>query len=241
MDNVKNFDEMQEKKLYTEIITLPSGKVVELRGMKTQEMDILASKKAMKDGAGINDIAKSCILNLNEFDYDNALQGDRYSILINIRRITYPGPYSFDITCPQCEQKGSFNVILEDLPVKTLNNETTNLKFEFPRSKYKITYHLPTGVDEREVLKLRKRHLADLMSLSLMTNIDKVEGLKFKTLEWFKNLDAYDVISFQNELEEKNCGVETSIELCCDSCGAEFETELPITSNFFLPKKRRKI
>jgi hypothetical protein len=224
------------------MIELPSGAVVEIRGMKTQEMDILANRKAMKDGDGINDIAKNCIVNSEDFDYDNALQGDRYAIMVNIRRITYPGPYMFDVGCPVCETTGHFKVDLSTLPIKKLDGRpATELKITLPRSKHELTYHLPTGKEEREILKLRKNHPNDLLSLSMMTNIDKVEGLQFKSLDWFKNLDAYDVMSFKDELEENNCGIETSLQLCCDSCGAEFETELPITVNFFLPKKAKKI
>lgn len=238
MNNVVNFE---EKKLYTEMVELPSGAVVEIRGMKTQEMDILANRKAMKDGDGINDIAKNCIVSSENFDYDNALQGDRYAIMVNIRRITYPGPYMFDVSCPVCETNGHFKVDLNSLEIKKLNDRPIKeLKFTFPRSKYEITYHLPTGKEEREILKLRKNHPNDLLSLSLMCNIDKVEGMPIKTLEWFKNLDAYDVIAFKDELEEVNCGIETGIDLCCDSCGSDFETELPITANFFLPKKAKK-
>lgn len=240
--SVSNEISMDERKLYTEMVQLPSGAIVELRGMKTSEMDILANKKAMRDGEGVNDIAKNCIVSCSDdFDYDNALQGDRYFILVNIRRITYPGPYMFDVTCPGCEQIGHYKVNLDTLPIKKLDSRPTKgLEFILPRSKTKITYHLPTGVDEREVLKLKKSYPSDLLSISLMSNIDKVEGLKIKTLEWFKNLDAFDVLSFQDELEENNCGVDTGLSLNCDSCGTEFETELPITVNFFLPKKAKK-
>ena len=238
MSNVVNFE---ERKLYTEEIELPSGVTVEIRGMKTQEMDILANRKAMKDGDGINDIAKNCLVNSSHFDYDNALQGDRYAIIVNIRRITYPGQYMFDIQCPACEQNGHFKVDLNTLEIKKLDGRPVrDLKFVFPRSKYEITYHLPTGKEEREILKLRKNHPNDLLSLSLMTNIDKIEGMPIKTLEWFKNLDAFDVLAFKDELDEVNCGIETGLELTCD-CGCEFETELPITANFFLPKKAKKI
>jgi len=239
---MNNIISLENKKLYTEEVILPSGATVELRGMKTQEMDILASRRSMKDGNGINEIAKNCIVSSVDFDYDSALQGDRYSILINIRRITYSGPYMFNISCPQCDNNSQFKVDLESLPVKYLDGRpSTGLKFTMPRSEHNITYHLPTGREEREIIKLRKNHPDDVLSLSLMCNIDKIEGIPMKSLEWFKDLDACDVVAFKEELEEVGCGIETGLDLCCDSCGAEFETELPITSNFFLPKKVKKV
>lgn len=238
-DNVKNINDLR---YYTEDITLPSGKSVTLRGMTTREMDILANKKAMKDGEGINEIAKNCIVSHSEdFHYDTALQGDRYSIIVNIRRITYPGHYEFQIQCPDCNTKTTYKVDLESLEIKALDGRPTEgLEFVFPRCKKKITYHLPTGIDEKEILKMKKKYSENLLSMALMVYTDEIDGEKIKKLEFFQNLDAYDVLAFQDDLSERNCGIETGIEIECSNCDNEFEAEMPITKDFFLPKKAKK-
>ncbi len=232
----------EEKKLTSEVVPLPSGHWVELRGMKTQEMDILANKKAMRDGEGINDIAKNCIMSASEgFNYDTALQGDRYVITINIRRITYKGPYSFEVECPICGDKHEYNVKLQDLEITLLNGrQTRDIEFTFPVCGKKIKYHIPTGADEAELMKVRKQYPDNIVTLSLMIDTDWVEGMPFKDLEFFKNLDAEDVLAYQEDLDEHNCGVETTLNLKCPVEKEEFETELPITKDFFLPKKAKK-
>ncbi len=232
----------EEKKIRTETVPLPSGHWVELRGMKTQEMDILANRKAMRDGDGINDIAKNCIVDKSEgFDYDTALQGDRYLIIISIRKITYPGPYSFEVECPECGDKHEFNVKLNELPITLLDGRPTkDIEFTFPVCGTKIKYHLPTGTDEAEIMKARKQYPENIITLSVMINTDWVEGMPFKSIDFFKNLDAADILAFQEDLDEHNCGVETTLELKCPVEKEVFETELPITKDFFLPKKAKK-
>lgn len=233
----------EEKKLVSEVVPLPSGHWVELRGMKTQEMDILANKKQMKDGEGINDIAKNCIMSHSEgFNYDTALQGDRYVIIINIRRITYKGPYSFEISeCPVCGDKHEYNVNLKDLPVRMLEGRPTkDIEFVLPSCGRKVKYHIPTGLDETELMKVRKQYPGNIITLSLMVNTDSVEGMGFKDIEFFKNLDAEDVLAYQEDLDEHNCGADTTLELKCPMENETFETELPITKDFFLPKKAKK-
>jgi rRNA maturation protein Nop10 len=234
----------EEKKINSESVTLPSGHWVELRGMKTQEMDILANKKQMRDGEGINDIAKNCIMSHSEgFDYDAALQGDRYLIIIAIRRITYKGPYTFEIPeCPECGDKHEFHVNLKDLPITMLNNRPTkDIEFTLPVCGRKVKYHLPTGLDEAELMKVRKQYPDNIITLSLMVNTDWVEGMGFKDIEFFKNLDAEDVLAYQEDLNAHNCGVETTLSLKCPVERETFETELPITKDFFLPKKAKKL
>lgn len=237
-----NVTDINELKYYTETVHLPSGAWVEIRGMKTREMDILANKKAMKDGEGINEIAKNCIVNSSEnFNYDTALQGDRYSIIVNLRRITYPGMYEFQVQCPECGSKSSYKVDLNEMEMKMLDGRpTTGLEFEFPRCKKKIKYHLPTGIDEKEIIKMRKKYPENLLSMALMVYTDEIEGERMKKLEFFQNLDAYDVLAFQDDLSERNCGIETGVNIECSNCDNEFEVEMPITKDFFLPKKAKK-
>ncbi|MDF2615507.1 MAG: hypothetical protein K0Q47_162 [Sedimentibacter sp.] len=234
----------EEKKIKSEVVPLPSGHWVELRGMKTQEMDILANKKQMKDGEGINDIAKNCIMASSDgFDYDTALQGDRYKIIIFLRKITYSGPYEFEISeCPECGDKHEFRVNLDTLEEKKLDGRPTkDIEFKFPVCGVKIKYHLPTGTDEAEIIKVRKQYPDSTITLALMVYTDWIEGVKFKSLEWFRDLDAEDVLAFQEDLDAHNCGLETTINLTCPFEKEEFEMELPITKNFFLPKKAKKL
>ena len=47
--------------------------------------------------------------------------------------------------------------------------------------------------------------------------------------------------AYQEDLDSRNCGVETTLSLKCPMYKEEFETELPITKDFFLPKKAKKL
>lgn len=226
----------------TKEISLPSGASVTIRGMKGREMNIFTDKKEMKDGEGVNKVAKSCVVKASEgFDYDTALQGDRYAIIVNIRIMTYKEKYKFKSECPHCEENGSYEIDLTELDVKNLDGRpTTGLEFKLPIANRKLTYHLPTGKDEKELMKIQKNFPGQLFSASMLVYTDKIENEKMKTSDFFLDLEAEDIIAFQEDLDSKNCGVDTELELECPSCYKKFEMELPITKDFFLPKNLKK-
>jgi hypothetical protein len=54
-----------------------------------------------------------------------------------------------------------------------------------------------------------------------------------------ERLPIKDVAHLRNLLSEPPFGVDTKINLVCPSCTAEFNTDLPLESNFFFPRTPR--
>jgi len=74
--------------LYTEKVTLPSGIEATIREMTATEEGFLASQKMLKSGEAFEKILRNCVVE-KDLDLDNLLVGDRYYLMLAIRRLTY--------------------------------------------------------------------------------------------------------------------------------------------------------
>jgi hypothetical protein len=56
-----------------------------------------------------------------------------------------------------------------------------------------------------------------------------------------EQLPIQDVAHIRNLLTDPPFGVDKTITLVCPSCIRDFNTELPLESNFFFPRTRKKM
>ncbi len=61
-------------------------------------------------------------------------------------------------------------------------------------------------------------------------------------MRFLDDLEMADLMSMMDAFDEVDGGVETTIEIQCESCDLIQDVELPLGRDFFLPrsKKRRK-
>jgi hypothetical protein len=223
------------------LVKFPSGFESEVKKMTGKAQNALANRKLVKEGTVFDEVIKECIPYAQESDLNEWLIGDKYFAMVAIRIVTFGSKFDFRVKCPYCDTTSQYWFNLKDLDVKYLNGRPTeNLKFRFPNCGKEVTFHLLKGKHEKMMQEILKKKSDKLITSLLMLRTDSIEGETMVDEDFFENLDADDIYAFREYVDECDCGIETTINLECPECEAEFESELPIDSNFFFPKSLKK-
>lgn len=223
---------------------------LKIRPMTVNEEKILSTTRLVKSGQALDMVFQNVITSTGKagqpLDVGQLLSSDRVFIMLWLRSVSYGNEYKFDIQCPSCQQRFEESVDLSAHPIKEMSKESPisePLVFELPISKYILTYRLPRGVDEIELIKLgnaaKKVNQTDdsivrrLQSLIFKIERDGVEVPKNQHSSFIESMIAGDASAFRQELERVDAGVEDIKGITCPSCGYEFDTSIPITESFF--------
>lgn len=209
-----------------------------IRGMRVAEENLLLDRRLRKGGAAFNELLRACVeTNTDPLDL---LVGDRVFALLQIRRLTYGDEYAFRASCPRCDEGFEWQEDLSTLVVQYLADPgevAPDHTFEFvlPRAQRRVRWRLLRGKDEATLARIRADSPDAVASLALVLRTVEIEGEKLVSRRFFDELEAADAAAFRAEINARECGVETSIEVDCPACGARFEMDLPIGAGFFLP------
>lgn len=230
---------LREAELGDRTFLFPTFETHSLRGMKVSEENAVVSRKKNKDGEGINEILKNCSHGEKIIDW---LIGDRTFALLQIKRLSHGDWYDFKVDCPHCNEMVHWTEDLGDLRVQYLKEpgKTEGFKVHLDLIDRDVTYRLLDGKDERKLQNLRKNSDEEMQAALLLFRTQEIEGEKMKNMRFFNDLEAMDRITFTEDVDANDCGVDTTIKVECDSCFRSFETELPMGVDFFLPRKKSK-
>lgn len=253
-------------------ITLPTGLRGNIREIGVVEENILSDPKLARSGKNLHKVLENCwletlddgIYNFGDknIDIPQLLQGDSMVYLIKLRIETYGPEFYFDVNCPHCGEKISWDLDLNDfleiqtkqLPAESLriiNEESGIFSTILPRCGKKVTFHLMTLRDEMRFPQIRRQYSDKLSSTLLDLSINSVEGIEnqkafFGLQPYPPNFEGEKIICsssdaswIREEMEEVNCGLITEFDVACSQHG-EVPVELPFRDNFFLPKRRRR-
>lgn len=227
---------------YPEEWTDDEGRI-SMRPMTVKEEKIMATTRLAKQGKSIDMILKNCIEN-DDIDTLELLSGDRSFLLYHLRCISYGAYYEFRLKCPNCSANINSNIDLNELETIYLPDEFEEpIEFKLPISKHTVYYRLSRGKDEIAVLKERQRRAssygADQIDNSLteryllqVTKIDDVED-RSQIRNFIESMMAGDSAALREDMERSACGIDTTIYESCPSCGADIETEVPLSEGFF--------
>ncbi len=225
--------------LHTEKVTLPSGLECTIREMTATEEGFLASQKMLKSGEAFERILRNCVVE-KDIDLDNLLVGDRYYLMLAIRRLTYGDDYDFKVRCASCGQTFNMSVNLAELPVKKLEGDPdATHTITLPRTGKKVTFRLLRGRDEKKIATTLRKTPQEIIRLSLFLHTVAVDGSENFSEKFFETLPGADSQYYRKEIDAVTCGVDTVVEVECPECDNEFEVQLPISENFFFPNSRR--
>ena len=229
----------------------PSDGVLHLRPMTGEEEEILATPRFVKKGQAINMIFNRCMQ--ENYDYANFLTQDRTYMLIYLRGISYTPEYDVEVKDPDSDQTFATTINLNDLYVNYCEDDfsTDNLEDVLPVTEYRFKYRLATGKDEQAVQEHRDRRAKnfDLSSQaddSLLYRtahlIEEIEGLsnKVEIQTLLKKLPIQDVAYLRTAVNDPPFGVETKVTISNPYTLNDFEIELPLESNFFFPRAKKK-
>lgn len=247
------------------IIKLPSGAIIEIRGLRGKEGKLLSDKEAIKSGTFLDKILSACTVNVIEanpyttisapalspgepqrqvLDWSQVLIGDRFFALVQIRVLSLGEQFGFKLQCSEqgCRQRFEHEIsLLQDLKVTCLSDEdraqfaAANEFSATDRNKKAIKYRLPVGKDE--VLAMRGGQGPDGAFLqALLQRIVSIEG-EIVPRKYLEDCDFANLLDLLETFDRHNCGVETTIEVECPHCGNIEDIQLPFGRGFFVPSK----
>ena len=224
--------------MYT--FTLPSGIEAELREMTGAEESLLTNRRLMKDGEGINQVIRNCLVRLGDKtelapkDMLDLLSGDRLFLLVRLRQISFGDEVELSLTCParDCGEATEVTINLNDLDVTSYGPEREFI-FELPRSKKVVLFTFLDGHMEKRLAALKDPSLHSAM-LMRVKEIDSKAPNKNSLAE----LPAFDLNALRAEMQRVDGGVDTTIHTACVSCGARIVTRLEAEPAFLFPNVR---
>lgn len=234
----------------------PINGVLNIRPMTGQEEKIIATPRFIKKGQAVNMIFKNCML--EKFDPDQFLSVDREYLLIYLRGISYSPDYEVTVRCSECQTSFNHVINLDTLFMSYCPDEFTaeSLVDVFPKTGFKFTYRLARGRDESAIINHRERRIKDwgdathddtllFRASSLIEQMETPSGGiltgQHNIIGILEQLPIQDVAYIRNLLTDPPFGVDKTINLNCPSCIRDFQTELPLESNFFFPRTRKKM
>jgi hypothetical protein len=229
----------------------PSDGVIHLRPMTGEEEEILATPRFVKKGQAINMIFNRCMR--EQFDSSNFLTQDRTYMLIYLRGISYTPEYDVEVKDPDSDQTFATTINLNDLYVDYCPDDfnAENLEDVLPTTEYRFRYRLAVGKDEQTIQDYRERRAKnfdlsgqadDTLLFRTAHLIEEIEGLtdKLEIQTLLKKLPIQDVAYLRTVVNEPPFGVDTKVSLTNPYTLRDFEIELPLESNFFFPRAKRK-
>lgn len=234
-------------------VTLPTNgffyensdiKDITLRDITTKEEKMLLGSTG--DDTMPN-IVKSCIVSPKNIDINDLIASDLHFLLMKLRIHTFGPEYKVTFICPSCGQSEVAVVNLDDLMIYYLEEQfEVPMVFELPVSGDTLGCRLLTQKDTKFINQLAKRATKQSpgnrqqaaysirQARHIMTINDKPVN-DSEAQAYVQNMHGKDSAFFWWKINEKQIGYDTSIEHRCSNCGNEFESTLPINSEFFRP------
>lgn len=224
--------------MYTFI--LPSGEEIELREMTGAEEELLTNQRLIRSGDAVNQVLANCIVRIGENEDISAklildmLSGDRLFTLVKLRQISLGDEVELDLTCPNaaCRTKNSVTINIDDLPV-TPYGEEREFVFSLPASGAKVRFGYLDGHKEKRLAQIEEPSISSAMMIRIL-DIDGSNPSK-KALN---EMSMRDRSALRQEMLRVDAGIETAIELDCDSCGMAIRTRLEAEPSFLFPGVR---
>lgn len=230
-------------------VTLPGGfvagdgsviKYAEVRELNG--MDEEAISKAGSTGRALVVMLQRGLVSLgmekpDKDSLDSLLSGDRDSILIGIRRVTFGNEIGFEFPCPHCKTDLSVQVDLStDIPYKTLDNPLEDRKFIYESAKHgTIVVGLPTGLTQKKLLENSDKTAAEINTILLAGCVVSVNGIASMGASTVLKLGMNDREKIISEILTRNPGPRLGeVKTTCEACGEEIPMPLSLADLFRL-------
>jgi len=253
------------------VVECPSGLKVELRGLTVAEEDILlqmATGKAKEQDLLFRRMLTQCVVSVADSgpytlpedgtigDLDDLLTGDRFALIVHLRRLSYGDEIQVQGTCPNGHAWDA-QVDLSKMEMYALPGESRrkflsgeNFIFTLPSTDRKVEFGLATGHTEGVAARRLLRGGEDVSSESLRMRIKAISGFNKETGideetgmdmgSFIRSLPIADAHALRDAMDEADCGMETEFESVCDVCDVTAWVSLERALNFFTRGKGRK-
>jgi hypothetical protein len=245
-----SFVELPSKGLfYPDGHPLHNQETVEVKEMTAKEEDILTSKSLAEKGLTLDRLLSSLLLNEN-IKPNSLLLGDKNAIIIRSRINAYGPEYKTAVNCPACDEITKYQFDLNDIEetttellegVERLPNNNIMVTLS---NKWAIECKMLTGKDElrlaREAERKRKKKLPESPLTDMLNAI--VVGVSGHTdQDTIKKAVAFmpakDTRFLRDAYQAVVPNVDMSQTFICSSCEYEEDMEVPLSAEFFWPKR----
>ncbi len=219
---------------------LPTGDEIELREMTGAEEELLTNQRLIRTGDAVNQVLANCTLRIGEKDEVatkdilDMLSGDRLFTLVRLRQISLGDEVELELTCSNaaCRAKTRATISLDDLPV-TPYGEEREFVFTLPASGSKARFVYLDGHKEKRLAQMQEPSI----SAAMMIRIVDIDG-NAPSKKALAEMSMRDRSALRQEMLRVDAGIDTAVELDCDSCGTRIRTRLEAEPSFLFPGVR---
>jgi hypothetical protein len=223
---------------------------LEIRHMTAKEEDILTSETLLRKGVAIDRLLQSVMMD-KDIKVDDLLVGDKNALLV-ASRITGFGPdYLVTLTCPSCAAANETEIDLTTLGIS--DSEETEAaqvtgdgtyKVTLPQTGVTVELKLLTSGDERSLMQgAEKRKKLKLPENNATTQLNALivsaNGVTDRAMitKLVGLLPLRDAQFARATYEAIKPDLDMGFPFTCESCNHTTRMEMPLTAEFFWPKR----
>lgn len=222
---------------------VPNG-TVEIRKLTGGELAIL-NQQNLPVLDRLSAVLTRCVRIPNAFPHADLLLTDRMALLFSLRQLSFDAIYTFRFRCLACEQMSPGRIdVGEDLAVRVATDELKEpIVCHLPDSGKTLSLRFLRGTDEERIAKRAKRvnlQSNDQEDASFfhrvalqITGVDGEEPKLEEREAFVRDMTARDIQTAVKALDAVEPGLDLKVMLVCRRCGAENQTILPFTTDFF--------
>ena len=219
---------------------LPSGIEIELKEMTGAEEELLTNQRLIRSGDAINQVLRNCLVRIDDNtdpsvnDVLDLLSGDRLFALVRLRQISLGDEVELELTCSSntCRMANYTSVNLDELKV-TPYSEQREFDFLLSGSKKTVRFGYLDGHKEKRLASLREPNITSAMLIRII-EIDGQPPSKKSLAE----MSMRDRNALRQEMARVDAGIDTVVEVECESCGTRIRTRLEAEPPFLFPNLR---
>jgi hypothetical protein len=204
--------------------------------MTGAEEELLTNQRLIRTGDAVNQVLKNCIVRLDENeepsvkDVLDLLSGDRLFILVKLRQISLGDDVELELTCanPACRAANMVTINIEELET-TPYGEDREFAFTLPGSGRKVMFGYLDGHKEKRLAALKEPSISSAMLIRIIDIPSK---------KLMNEMSLRDRSALRQEMLRVDAGVDTTVEVDCESCGTRIRTRLEAEPGFLFPGVR---
>jgi hypothetical protein len=160
--------------------------------------------------------------------FNSLLAGDRDTLLLAIRRVTYGSEVEFQLMCPECGEVVDIKIDLaNDVKYKRLDDDSER-RFNVSLRHSTALVALPNGSAQRALLQAEDKTFAELNTILLRHCVLEVDDFPVVSEDSVRKLSIKDRETILDELAKRSPGPDLSgVKKACPSC--EEDINIPLT------------
>jgi hypothetical protein len=213
------------------------------------ELFLLEETRMQSPAARTTALLARCVTRLGEYgpvdpaDIRRLCIGDRETLLLHLRRLTFGDKLACLLTCPNphCGKPMELELSTEELlvPVDRSGDEVHETCFDSAAGRYRVRFRLPNGEDQ-EAVALVAVNAPETAAAALLKRCVH-EAIRDDSEEGDTSLPASVADQISATMAELDPQAETVLELRCPECKLEFCASLDLAGFFYqelLPRGR---